>query len=805
MLKNYILTGIRALMRHRYFAVLNIFGLAVGLAAGVLILQYAAHELSYDQFHANKERIYRIDHTFLKNGAVDFQSAKTYPKVGPAMSSDFPEVEDYCRFMRKFRGGVVRSGDVNFREENLVYADTGFFKVFSFPWIEGDQSTALRDVHTAIVEEGMARKYFGSESPIGKRISVGSMDGMEEFEIRGVFRCPDNSHIKFDFVFSYSSLVSLWGESAANSWNWYDFQTYVLLKPGSDAAALSAKLPAFVDKYGGERLGSKRVQLSLRPVTDIHLDSHLMMEASANGDRGTVYFLMILGAAVLAIAWINFINLSAARAMERAKEVGIRKVAGSSRWQLALQFIVEAFVINVGAVVLSLVIIYLALPMFNDLTGKEFTAGMFLEFSFYSKVIVLAVVGSFVSGAYPAAVLSSYEPIKVLKGALKYSMKGMLLRKGLVVVQFAASVMLIAGTIVIYNQMSYLQTMETGINIENTLIVKTPDVITDRRAYDRSLDLYKQEMSNDNRINQAAITSEIPGRRVSWYAGGRMIGSDQDEPSIILFMTTMDDEYFDAYKIDLVAGRSYVKGIEEDSLNVVINEKAAELFGFKNAEEALQQRIRLLGDTMTIIGVVENYFQESPKEDFKPSAYLLTHQERSFFTFRFQAGSENDLIENARTSFAKIFPGLPFEYFFLSDFYEAQYLQDQNFMKSFLVFAAIAIIIASLGLFGLSSYLIVQRTKEVGVRKVLGSTSGSIFFLFLKEFLVLIAVSNVIAVPIVYVFMNEWLSEFTRRILIGPEVFVITVLGTSFLALVTISYHAVNASRLNPARALKHE
>ncbi|MCW5911547.1 MAG: ABC transporter permease [Cyclobacteriaceae bacterium] len=805
MLKNYFITSLRAAFKHKFFAALNISGLAVGLAVGMLILQYATYELSYDQFHIKKDRIFRVDHTFLKNGEVDFQTAKTYPRVGPAMMDEFPEVEQYCRFLGKYRGGVVRYEDKSFREQNLFYADTGFFKVFSFPWLEGDKETALRDIHTVIIDDRIAKKYFGNESVIGKRITVGSMDGLEEFEVRGVFHCPDNSHIKLDFIFSYTSLISLWGEDAHNRWGWYDFQTYLLLKPGVHVPSLTSRFSAFVDKNGGDRLGSKRVQLSLRPLTDIHLNSHLMMEASVNGNSRAVYFLIILAVAVLVIAWINFINLATARGMERAKEVGIRRLSGSTRLQLAFQFILEAFLINGTALVLSLILIYTFLPLFNELTGKQFDNSLFFEFSFYSKLLVLFISGSLFSGFYPSLVLSSFQPIKVLKGSLKYSVKGLLFRKGLVVAQFCASVILIAGTIIIYNQMTHIQSIETGIDMENTLVVKAPDVITERDAYMRSLDAYKQEMLNDSRIKEASLTSEIPGRQVSWYGGGKRIGIDQDDPTVILFLTTMDENYFSAYQIDMVAGRPFSKDSREDSTNIIVNEKAIQLLGFENAQEAVHEKLLLRGDTFTIIGVAENYYHESPKEDYKPSAYLLSSEERSFFTFRYQADSEIESLQRAESSFSRLFPGVPFEYFFLTDFYSTQYSQDKNFLKSFMVFALIAIVIALLGLFGLSSYMIVQRTKEVGVRKVLGSSSGDIFVLFLKEFFTLIVIGNLIAIPLVYLFMEQWLNEFSERITIGAGVFIITTVGTLLLALSTISFYAIKASKLNPAKALRYE
>lgn len=811
MIKNYLLSGFRALLRNKTFAILNTLGLAIGIAAGMLILQYVQHEFSYDKFHTKADRIYRVDHRFLKNGQLDFESARTFPRVGPAMHTEFPEIENYTRIVPEYRGGLVRNGDVAFHEDHIWYADSSLLTMFDFPWVKGDQRTALREINTAVIEERMAQKYFGSDDPIGKRMSVGSMGGVVDFEVRGVFRDPENSHLPMNIVLSYPTVISRWGEDAQNAWGWYDFHTYLLLKPGTDPLAVNAKLPAFVDRQGGQRMNSSRMELTLRPLTDIHLNSHLMMEAGNNGNSRTVYFLLILGMAILVIAWINYINLATARAMERAKEVGVRKVSGSSRWQLTLQFMMEAMMVNSMAVISGVAILAAFIPFFNDLTGKSFDIISLMNVDFVLKLAAVLVIGSLITGSYPALVLSSFKPISVLKGSASQMVGGNRFRQVMVIGQYVASVVLIAGTIVVYSQLSHLQSVELGINIDHTVVIKVPEVVNDRNAYQRSLESYRDELLSSRAVSDATVSSEIPGRAVGWYGGSKRVGIDQEIPSAILYMTTMDTHYFDVFDIDLVAGRNYDQASLVDSLNVIINTKAVAALGFANAEEAVAGKILLRGDTLNVIGVVEDYHHESPKDDYRPSAYLLTRSEAAYFSLKIdqadvaRQGAQAEVVQYAQEKFARVFPGIPFDYFFLNDMYSQQYESENKFLTMFTAFATLAILIASLGLFGLSAYTISRRTKEVGIRKVLGSTGWQVFFLFAKDFLLLVIISNLVAIPIIWTVMDNWLSTFAQRITISFGVFVLTSVITVLLAVATISYHAWRSAGLNPAKALRTE
>jgi putative ABC transport system permease protein len=803
MIKNYLLTSLRSISKRKGFTLLNISGLAIGVAASLLILQYVKDELSFDDFHTHRDNIYRVEFDAYRDGKQIFKCATAFPKVAPMMKADFPEVEDATRLYLRYGGGVVRYNEVAINETNLFQAEQNFFSIFSYPVISG--VAKLDQPNTAIVEKETARKYFGDEDPIGKRIKFGDR---EEYEVTGVMESPENSHLKFSFLFSYPTLVTLWGEQFENAWGWYDFYNYALLKPGSDPADLEAKFPAFIDKYGTNNNStvkpSTQTKFVLQPLEEIHLYSDLIQEAGVNGNGTAVYFLMIIALFILVIAWVNYINLSTARAVERAKEVGIRKAIGAHKIQLIKQFISESFVINLAAAFAGLLLVYLAIPAFNEMADKHLSFSVFTDINLWLALAGLFLIGSLFSGLYPAFILSSYQPATVLKGSMKSSRDGMLLRKGLVVGQFIFSVGLIAGTIIVYRQLQFMQNRDLGINIDQTLVVNGPGFLAHDSLYGNYLQVYKNSIEALPAVASFTATTEVPGNLIFWTNGAQRIGDDEGKRNMMYIMG-IDHNFINTFGNTILAGRGFAPEFTADSSSVILNRKAAEIFNMESPENAIGQKIRIGRDTLNVVGVVENYHQEGLKQDFRPTAFRLVQDARSYFCIKLNTTDLGQTMAFLKEKYAAVFPNNPFDYFFLDTFFNRQYKNERQFGSVFGFFAGLAIFVACLGLFGLASFTASQRTKEIGIRKVLGSSVTGVFFLLSKDFLKLVVVANVIAIPVVWYVMDKWLSGFAFRINIGIWIFMIAAIVTTLIALVTISYQAVSAATANPVKSLRYE
>ncbi|HEY9049687.1 MAG TPA: ABC transporter permease [Ohtaekwangia sp.] len=805
MLKNYLLTTFRNIARRKGFSFLNVLGLSIGLAASLLIFQYVKDELSYDAFHEKGKDIYRVQYDAYRDKSLMFQSATAFNKVGPSLKAEYPEVENYCRLYLRYGGGVIRYNDISIKEDNIFNADQSFFEMFSYPLVAGDRATALKEPNTAVVEEATARKYFGNENPIGKRIRFGNN---EEYEITGVLHSPVNSHLSFSFLFSYSTYPKLYPSMTKddweNAWGWYDFYNYIQLKPGTDPKTLEAKLPAFIKKYGREGDGD-RMKFSLQHLPAIHLYSDLIQEAKPNGNGRSVYFLLIIALFILVIAWVNYINLATARAIERAREVGVRKSIGAGKFQLMGQFVAEAVILNLAGLVLAMVLLCVAIPFFNLLSGKELSNSIFTDIYFWYTVGGLFIGGSLLSGIYPAFVLSSYQPARVLKGSMAGSRDGIFMRKALVIFQFTASVVLIAGTLIVYQQLRFMHNRALGIDIDQVLVINAPGVVENDNQYPSQYTSFKNEILRHPSIKKMAGVTEVPGNLIYWTNGAKRVGLDQEQAGTIMYRMGGDYDFFSTFGNKLLSGRLYSQEYTADSSNVILNRKAIEILGFKNPDDAIGGLVNIGGDTLTVVGVVENYHQEGLKQDFRQTAFHLVRSPQAYFCMKVEGGDIGQTLAYAKEKYNSIFPGNPFDYFFLDTFFNRQYKQDQQFGKVFGFFAGLAIFVASLGLFGLASFTAAQRTKEIGIRKVLGSSVPNIFFLLSKDFLKLVLVANVIAVPVVWLLMERWLRTFAFHISIGVWIFIAATIITIFIALFTVSYQALRAATTNPVRSLRYE
>ncbi|MFC2111882.1 ABC transporter permease [Bacteroidota bacterium] len=801
-LSNYLLSALRNIFKNRVFSILNLLGLSVGIASCLLLLQYVFYENSYDKFHSKSENIYRVRYDAYRNGERMFACAAAVPAVGPTMKDNFPEVLEFS-WAFPFDGIVSTEDNISFRERKMQIVTPSFLKMFDWEFISGDTS-ALSKPYTALITESTADKYFGDVDPIGKKITFWSDISCE---IRGVIRdVASNSHIKFSVLVSAETLHSESDNQSRTAWGWYDFNTYILLDDGSAPLEFQNKFADWLaeekkeewEEYNGYQ------EFILQPIEDIHLHSDLLQESEPdeNGDADSVFMLSLIALAVLIIAWVNYINMSSSRSLERAREVGIRKVVGAHRLQLIRQFLTEALLMNLLAAGISILIVALILPQFNQLTGRNLTMSLFGEPFFWAGLSALFLVGALLSGLYPAFILSSFKPVEVLKGKFSDSGKGYLLRKILVVFQFTASVAFISGTFFIYSQLKYMQNQDLGVNIDQTLVLRGPGVGLDS-TFDEKFRTFKNEINTIAGINHLTASSNVPGDEIFWATGVRRI--DEEQGRGVIYIIGMDEDYVPAFDIELVAGRNFSSEYGTEDLAVIINSRGVSFLGYDSPDDAIGQKVSIHGEERHIVGVIGDYHQMSLKQEPIPLLYRYIPANQEFFAMKINPERVDQAIEELKTSFDEFFPGNPFNYFFLDVFFNRQYRIEKQIFVAIGVFSLVAIIIAALGLFGLSSYTTLQRTKEIGIRKVNGATVNRILYLLSREFFELILLAIVFATPLTWWIISKWLENYPYKVGINWIVFVITGLMVILFALIAVAIQTVRAANTNPAESLKYE
>ena len=811
MLGNYIKITVRTISKNKVYSSLNIFGLALGIAACLFIVQYVSYEKSYDKFHVNHENLYRVMYKVYRNGELDIDCAAAVPRVGPFMKEKMPEVVDYARAFPI--SGVISYEGKKYREKRIQIVDPSFISIFSFPLLEGDPATALTEPNSVVISETAARKYFGDQEAMGKVIKA---NGHLELTlaVTGVAKdVPANSHIKFDFLISYETLNSATRNEEGTSdsetaWGWYDFNTYVLLQEGTTTADFDSRFAEYLYDERGEdfeKYNSKQ-EFPLQPITDIHLYSNLLQESEPDeqGDGDAVFFLSIIAVFILVIAWINYINLATARSVERAKEVGVRKTMGAHRGQLIYQFLSEAFVLNFIALLLGLLVVIVGIRFFNQLADSQLSLTFLSDPKFWMGTVVLFVIGSTISGLYPAFVLSSFRPVSVLKGKLSASNSGKYMRKGLVVFQFAASITLIAGTMIVYQQLAHMRNADLGFDMNDTLVLKGPSVFGEDSLFASTHKAFITELLKNPEIKQVSASSNVPGDEIFW-ANGIKRDEANDDAVKITHIAGVDYEYFSTYKIEILAGRNYSPTFQGDSASVILNKAGIESLGFLSPEEAIGKKVTFWGHPKTIVGVVADYNQMSVKTNVSPIVFPLITDANDYFSIKLQTSNYGSTLEYAQQHFDQFFPGNPFDYFFLDSFFNRQYNNEQTFSRVFTLFAGFAIIVACLGLFGLSSFSALQRTKEIGIRKAIGANLNSIIILLSKEYALLIALANVVAWPAIYLVMESWLNNFPTRINIGFYIFFVSGILVVLIAVLTVGYKTLMTARSNPVDALRDE
>ncbi|MDX1941644.1 MAG: FtsX-like permease family protein, partial [Saprospiraceae bacterium] len=787
----------------------------------LLIAQFVWFERSYENFISNAENIYRVKLETFVNNELAISSAENYPGAGPALVRELPEVTGYARLYNLgYKNNVIitnkeaKPDPIAFKHRRFLYADSSFLSMMGYPMVIGDAKTALAEPFSAVISEHYAKLYFGNENPMGKTLQLEDDDYNNELvKITGVFKnLPPNTHLKFDVLFSYKTLfIRSEGAPARydQSWGRKDMYTFITVKPGTDPKALEAKFPAIVDKYKPDNAERNQKDiLSLQALKEIHLTSDLAEEPEPNGDKSIVFFMGLIGLFVLAIAWINYINLSTARAVERAREVGMRKVVGAYKNQLITQYLVEAGFVNLFAIVLAWLFTLLSLPFFNSLAKQEFDITYLVQPWFLGMLLLLWVVGTFLSGFYPAWILSSFKPMLVLKGRLKNSTSGILLRKGLVVVQFMASVVLIVGTIIIYRQLNFMLNQDLGMNIDQVLVVERPGISSrDRTAFNSAIDVFRAELQQNPEIEGVATSVTIPGKQREYKAVVKKLGANDNELVTVRF-NSMDYNFIDVFKMELVSGRAFSKDFVSDpDTSVVLTESAARLLGFQKPDDAIGQVVAVpgFGWNPIVVGVVNDYHQVSLKKALDPTIFYCSPYNGEFYSMRIKTNRLSQTINQVESAWQKAFPGNPFEYFFLDEYFAQQYENEKTFGRLSSIFAILAIIVGCLGLFGLSGYTITQRTKEIGIRKVLGASTTGIVALLSKDILWLVLIAIIVASPVAWWVMTQWLQDFAYRINVEWWLFVLAGFIAIFIALATVSFQAVRAAWANPVKSLRSE
>ena len=819
MFKNYLVTAWRNLRKNKVFSIINIFGLAIGMAVCLLILQYVNFELSFDQFNKNIADIYRVGNDRYQNGKLVQHGTITYSAIGKAMQDDFPEVVDHARVM-PYGTVVAGYGDKKVGDLDAVAVDNSFLSMFSYPFIAGDARTALKEPNSTVLTEATADKIFGDRKGDYSRIVgqqfVFNRDSMP-YKVTGILKnVPENSHLKFDMLVSYVTLYS--GrypyKQADYEWTDSDFWHYIRLKHGTDYKALQAKFDAFSQRhFQGNKVSGSVEKFHLQPLARAHLYSDYEYEIATTGSATVVWGLFIIAVFVIAIAWVNYINLSTARSVERAKEVGVRKVTGATRGELIRQFLVESLIVNLLAFVIAISLVLLTQQAFDQLIQTKLSmTDLFTRSSGgYALSIglgALLLAGIFVSAFYPAFILSSFRPIMVLKGKFRASKKGVVLRKGLVIGQFAVTILLIIGSVIVYRQIRYMSGQELGINIDHIVAINPPRLTNFDSTFIQRESSFKNEVKQLTGVAGAATVNRLAGREMA-RAFNIHRADDNSGDHYTLRNMGVDYDFIDLYGLRVVAGRKFEASDYdpkyENLHNIVLTASATRLLGFASAKEAVGRQVVMYDKKWDVVGVVNDFHQKSLRYVMEPTILQPFFAPFNWISVKLNTGNVRATMEAVKRKYETFFPGNPFDYFFLDESFNQQYKNDQLFGKAFALFAGFAILIACLGLLGLALFGTSQRIKEIGVRKVLGASVTNIVLLLSKDFVILIGVAFLIAAPVAWFIMHQWLQDFAYRIALSPWIFAAAGVLATLIALITISWQAIRAAMTSPVKSLRSE
>lgn len=797
MVKNYLKIALRNVKKYKVYSFINILGLAIGISCCLMILLFVQDELSYDRYHEKADRIYRLVDSLDVDNPKSRHYALSSAPFAPALKKEFPEVEDAVRLFSG-RGRMVGYGEKKYYEYGLFFADPSLFKIFTFFLEKGDPNTALNAPQSLVISESTAHKYFGNEGAMNKTLMINDQD----FLVTGVMKdMPKNSHFHADMFASMKTLEQIPGvqERYFQSWARHEFYTYLLLKEGSSAEDLETKLPEFIERYAAVQvktiLGST-LSSRLQPLKRIHLHSNLQHEISPTGDIKYVYVFSVVAAFILLIACVNFMNLATARSASRSKEVGMRKVVGASRSQLVKQFLGESLLFTLFAMLLALFVVKIALPFFNALTGKEIGINYLNNSVFLGSILIILFFVGIVSGSYPSFFISRHQPSNVLKGSSKLASGRSLLRKGLVILQFSISIILIIATAIVLDQLDFLRNRKLGFDKEHVVVVPIRTNTVRKNAEGIKADL-KQ---NPNILN-ATISIGVPGGIIAGDA--IQLITEEGKKTITVKMIYTDHDYIKTMGMEIVKGRDFSIEMSTDATEAfIINEAAVRQFQLKNP---LGTQFEWDDKKGKVIGVVKDFQFQSLRDEITPTIIHIFTPSTIVFAIRIRPDDIPNTLAFIENKWKQLDPAHPFTYTFMDDSFDRLYRSEEKLSQIFSVFSMLAIFIASLGLFGLALFMAEQRTKEIGIRKVLGASMARIFVLLSKEFAVLVLFANVIAWPVAYLFMQKWLQNFAYRVNIQPWIFLLSATIAFVIALLTIGSQALKVSMSDPVESLRYE
>lgn len=791
MLKHYLKTTFRYFLSHKIFSFINIIGLATGICVCFFALFYVQFELSRDSYNQKADNIYRLVTDIKTSTSVNYESTPT--PMGPAIKAAYPGVRDMARvFMDDM---ILQSNPNNATKEEVAYADSSVFKIFTWPLLRGNIGRIFEAPCNVVLSETAAKKYFGNRDPIGQTMMI---NGQTKAVVTGVMKdIPYNSHLRVDIIFSITTLVN---NDWSRNWTRFGFYTYLLLRPGQSAADLRAKLPDFVKANFNQ--SEFKYQLSLEPLKKVYLYGKPRGHRTGTSESGSItniYIISIIAVLVLFIACFNFINLTTAFSLQRAKEIGVRKVFGASKYQLVLQFFMDAVMLCFIAFVIALLFAMLLLPLFNQLVGTVVADNVFHSFQNILLLFGISIVVGVLSGTYPALFLSGFKPISSLKGKTGSSGTGLMLRRSLVVTQFSISIFLIIATAVVYMQLNFMQNQELGFQKEHKLVV---DYQFDSRI-NQHTEGVKQRLMDIPGVSNVSFSSSIPGTPNNQFNTiiENSKGENQQQKPDVYFI---DDDFLKQFQINVIAGRGFSKNLTADTMkSMLINEAMLKSLGFTNPNNAIGKRFTQLNHKGTIVGVIKDFHNHSFMEKVQPLTLRVDPGHLTNITIDITSANVSATVAKLESAWKKLAPSLPFIYFFADDAYNHQYIAQQRFGSLFICLAVIAIVISCLGLLGLSAFNTAQRKKEIGIRKVLGASVGSITAMLSKDFVRLIIIALLIASPISWWAMHGWLQGFVYRINIPVWVFLVSGVSTMLIALLTVSFQSIKAAMANPINSIK--